>query len=267
MDPGRGIADLGIFAERLLALMRRVCAVELGSSESGTGFLIGPQTVLTNYHVVAKAKDGQFPPSRIVLRFDYQRARDGRVVNAGVEATLADDWLVRSAPYSDFDQKPYVDGAAPAPGELDYAVLRLARPLGSEPAEGQPGSEPRGWVEPRPEAFGFESGAFLMVVQHPCHDPIAYDFVHDAVIRVIGDQLRVHYRPNTMPGSSGSPVLDRNLELVALHHAGQPGSPDVWLPCRLQTTPAAYNQGIPIATIQSHLEGAGDGWVFGREGP
>jgi hypothetical protein len=52
-----------------------------------------------------------------------------------------------------------------------------------------------------------------------------------------------------------------------LHHAGQPGSPDVWLPCRQQLTLAAYNQCIPIATIKEDLEACGAGWAFGGEAP
>ena len=72
----------------------------------------------------------------------------------------------------------------------------------------------------------------------------------------------MHYTPNTMPGSSGSPVLDRKLELVALHHGGEPGEPDVWLPCNKQTTPASYNEGVPIARIQAHLAYQGLSWVF-----
>jgi V8-like Glu-specific endopeptidase len=109
-------------------------------------------------------------------------------------------------------------------------------------------------------------GSFLMVVQHPCGDPIAFDWADDAIERVNSNNTRVHYKINTMPGSSGSPVLDRNLELVALHHAGEPGSPDVWLPCRMQTTQANYNEGIPIASIQDHLAQQ-HAWVFGSEEP
>jgi hypothetical protein len=70
-----------------------------------------------------------------------------------------------------------------------------------------------------------------------------------------------------MPGSSGSPVLDRNLELVALHHAGQPGSPDFGLDCHQQVTPAEYNEGVPIAAIQRNLAESGLSWVFGSEAP
>ena len=57
VDAARGIADLGSFAAKLQELLRQVCAVELGA-DAGTGFLIGPDTILTNYHVIEKAAKG-----------------------------------------------------------------------------------------------------------------------------------------------------------------------------------------------------------------
>jgi Trypsin-like peptidase domain/Effector-associated domain 1 len=266
VDADRGIADLGRFSARLQEYVRRVCAVEVGKT-SGTGFLIGPRTVLTNYHVVEQLIADDFPAKNVVLRFDYQRDRDGVVRNAGTEVGLDEDWLVDYSPYSQFDSNSYVEGTAPNADELDYAVLRLEKPLGSVPIAGDPNGPARGWVTPLPGTYSFPENSYLMVFQHPCHDPISFDSALDAVIRVVGNGLRVHYRVNTMPGSSGSPVVDRDLNLVALHHAGQPGSPDVWLPCHQQLTPAAYNQGIPIATIKRDLEASGAGWVFGEEAP
>jgi V8-like Glu-specific endopeptidase len=262
----RGIQDLGKFAARMQDYVQRVCAIELGE-EGGTGFLIGPRTVLTNHHVVEKVIKKKFPADEVVLRFDYRRDRDGLVTNEGTPVGLAKDWLVHTSEYSAFDLTKYVEGTAPGAKELDYAVLRLKTALGSEPLFPFDGSPQRGWVKPRTEAYEFPTDSYLMIVQHPCHDPISHDFANDATIRVVGDFLRVHYRVNTMPGSSGSPVLDHNLDLVALHHAGEPGSPDGFLPCKQQLTPATYNQGIPIATIQQHLEAHDLGWVFGQEQP
>jgi S1-C subfamily serine protease len=262
VDPQRGIADLGSFYARIGELMRQVCAVELGD-DYGTGFLIGPRTILTNYHVVERAIDGGFDPAAIRVRFDFQRLRDGLTTNAGVVHELAAgaDWIVAKARYSESDKQAYNETSLPTDGELDYAVLQTRDEVGREVSSGLDGVE-RGWVEPRASAYGFPTGSFLLIVQHPCHDPISFDSATDAVIRVNPNGTRVHYTPNTMPGSSGSPVLDRKLELVALHHGGEPGSPDVWLPCNKQTTPASYNEGVPIARIQAHLADQGLSWVF-----
>jgi V8-like Glu-specific endopeptidase len=261
VDPNRGIADLGSFAAKLQELLGQVCAVEL-ADEFGTGFLIGPKTILTNYHVVQKAINKSFDPSNIRVRFDYQRLRDGLTTNAGVAFELAAEWLVHAEKYSAVDQKPYDASRLPAEHELDYAVLRTREEIGQQPPSG-PVEKERRWIVPRAQEYDFPVDSFLMVVQHPCHDPIAFDDVDDAVVRVNPNGTRVHYRTNTMPGSSGSPVLNRNLDLVALHHAGQPGSPDFGLPCHQQVTKADYNEGIPIAKIQSHLDGLGLSWVFG----
>jgi V8-like Glu-specific endopeptidase len=262
VDPDRGIEDLGSFAAKIQELLHRVCAVELGN-EFGTGFLIGPDTILTNHHVVARAIDGKFDPASIRLRFDFQRLRDGLTTNGGVAYELADKWLVHASPHSAVDLQPYDDARLPGADELDYAVLRLRTPIGEQSPSG-PIEEPRGWITPRAQAYEFPIDTFLMVVQHPCHAPISYDSADDAVIRLNSADTRVQYRLNTLGGSSGSPVLDRKLDLVALHHAGEPGSPDQLLPCEMQMAPAAYNEGVPIAAIQAHLAAAGHARAFGQ---
>jgi V8-like Glu-specific endopeptidase len=47
-----------------------------------------------------------------------------------------------------------------------------------------------------------------------------------------------------MPGSSGSPCFNANLELVALHHAGDPTVP--W-------EQPEWNQAIPVQNIVADL--------------
>jgi V8-like Glu-specific endopeptidase len=261
VDPQRGIADLGSFAAKIQELLHRVCAVELGN-QWGTGFLIGPDTILTNHHVVADAIRGSFDPASIQVRFDFQRLRDGLTTNGGVVYGLADDWLVHATPHSAVDLQAYDESKTPDKAELDYAVLRTRVKVGMETPSG-PVEMQRGWIAPRAQAYEFPLDTFLMVVQHPCHAPISFDSADDAVMRVNTGGTRVHYRINTLGGSSGSPVFDRNLDLVALHHGGEPGSPDQLLPCQKQLTPASYNEGIPIAAIHAHLEAEGHGSAFG----
>lgn len=265
VDPERGIGDFGSYAVKIPEFLRQVCAVEL-ASEAGTGFLIGPETVLTNYHVVAKAIAGDFDPTSVVLRFDYRRLRDGRTTNAGVEIPLADDWLAAWEPYSDVDLEAYDPSRSPADNELDYAVLRTREKVGLQKPSG-PVEEKRGWFTPLRTSYDFPVDSFLMIVQHPCNDPISFDGPEKAVMRVNGSRTRVHYRANTMPGSSGSPIMNRTLDLVGLHHAGEPGGPDRFKPCHQKITPADYNEGIPISNVVANIEAKGLGWVFGQEAP
>src|ERR1044071_4191582 len=53
----------------------RVCRVEVGvpgGTVFGTGFLVGPRSLMTNYHVVEKVIANGVSPANIGLRFDYK---------------------------------------------------------------------------------------------------------------------------------------------------------------------------------------------------
>jgi V8-like Glu-specific endopeptidase len=67
---------------------------------------------------------------------------------------------------------------------------------------------------------------------------------------------RVRYATNTLGGSSGSPVLDMDCRLIALHHYGD----------KAYQHPA-YNQGIPIEAIRKLLESRGKAGNLGGKLP
>ena len=71
-------------------------------------------------------------------------------------------------------------------------------------------------------------------------------FDTDPKVEVKFGGLRVRYATNTEGGSSGSPCFNKDWDLIALHHYGDPafGQPK-------------YNQGIPIGKIREHLRGKG----------
>ena len=265
VDPNRGIADLGSFAARLQELLQQVCAVELGDG-AGTGFLIGPETILTNYHVVEKAIKKRFDPAQVRVRFDFRRLRDRLTTNAGTVYELADDWLVHAEPYSPVDAKPYDEGRVPAENELDYAVLRTRVKVGLESPTG-PVEVPRGSDYSRVDHLRLPDRFVLDGRSAPLSRP--------HLIR----RRRRRCRARQLEQNSGAlphehdagvlriPVLSRKLDLVALHHAGEPGGPDFGLPCHKQVTQAAYNEGIPIDGIQRSIDAQGLSWVFGAEAP
>ena len=214
---------------------RRVCRIRASSSTTtlwGTGFLVGPGSILTNCHVVRHVV-GQ-PNPDVTFQFDYRVRPDGSTsdgVTLGPN-TGGDGWLVCSSPHSKYDLEVAPTGL-PTDEELDYALVRIA---------GEPGTE-RGWVDitSAPSAAPDQS---LAILQHPDKAPLKLALDTKAILALNGNQTRVTYRTNTIGGSSGSPCFNMDWQPVALHHSGDPAAPDF---------PATRNQGIPFGAITKHV--------------
>jgi hypothetical protein len=65
--------------------------------------------------------------------------------------------------------------------------------------------------------------------------------------------LRLRCRNHTKPGSSASPLLNLQRQLVALHHAAEP-----------KQEPVTYNQGIPMARMVKYVKDQGLEDLFGE---
>ena len=74
-----------------------VCRVEVGGGSFGTGFLLGPSVVMTNYHVVKDVIKNPALCTHVKLRFDYKTYADGTTLNEGQVFRLFGDanWLLR----------------------------------------------------------------------------------------------------------------------------------------------------------------------------
>ncbi len=222
--------------ERLEVIERQVCRVELGGRAMGTGFLVAPDVVLTNHHVVQEVLKGTVSPDFLVLRFDYKRLQDGTELQGRVYG-LARDWLLHASPHSSVDlmsPKPHEASTQ----ELDYALLRVTGQPGHESVDGP---RTRGWLDVPAEAYDFPPGSPILIVQHSRGDRLRLAIATKGVIAVNSTRTRVTYRTNTLGGSSGAPCFNQDWTLVALNHSGDPGSQ------------ARYNEGIPLATIRAHL--------------
>lgn len=245
------VFDSAQFRQRLAEIERQVCRIERDGQPLGTGFLIGPEAVLTNYHVVEDliaAKPG-VSPTRFALRFDYRLLDDGQMINAGIRFALADDWHIDSSPYSPLDAQSEPKPADPAIDQLDYAVLRVAGRPGDDSASKlpDPGDTPaRGYVAlPAPgQPYGFSANRVLFIVQHPFGHPLK--ITANTFRSINGNQTRITYLNDTNAGSSGSPCFNANWKLVALHHSGDPAFAQ-----------PQYNQGIPIQAVVQLLHQRG----------
>jgi Trypsin-like peptidase domain/Effector-associated domain 1 len=228
---GEGIDRLGPMIERFLALQGQVCRIE--AAVGGTGFLVAPDLVLTNYHVLQREIASQ-DFSGVVCRFDFLSESSRGVAVRPVAAGCC----LAYAAYAPADESK--EGRPPVKGELDYALIRLSRPVGNDPVDGK--DRVRGTVAVSASAAVPAEQRILFIAQHPESGPLSSSWGLSRGAASGG--LRMRYTAETLAGSSGSPVFDGDLSLVALHHAGEPGS-------KLQ--PGEYNQGIPISLIVADL--------------
>ncbi|RLT45493.1 MAG: hypothetical protein DWI57_00395 [Chloroflexi bacterium] len=237
--PNNRFQDIESWTARCTELAARICRVEIPTSQGtilGTGFLVGPDLVMTNFHVIETLLQRGQPGSRpenVLLRFSYKRTADDNNLDVGVTYRLAgQDWLVDSSPYAD-------EGRASSLDRLDYALLRLNGQPGEDWVNG--GNRQRGWIEIPTEPYPFIKDSGLIIIQHPKGEPVKLAIDTESVIGVDSSGTLVNYRTNTDNGSSGSPCFSLDWELVALHHSGDPN----WRP--------TFNAGTPISVIMKKL--------------
>lgn len=231
--------DIAKVLSRLGAIYRQVCRVSFGggADPQGSGFLVGPAVVATNFHVMERVINGGVDPKNVRAQFDYAVLPDGTTDN-GTRVELADDWLIDSSPYTQKD----VDGTGdePTAEQLDYAFIRLRRPVGDEPIgeKATADAPPRGWMKLDEHGPVPAADTAVAIVQHPSGDPMKLAWEARSVIGTNVAGTRLRHRTNTEHGSSGSPTFDANFALIALHNGGDPKS-----------VTAKFNQGIPIGLI------------------
>ncbi|ESX27617.1 MULTISPECIES: serine protease [unclassified Mesorhizobium] len=210
------LIDIATMVRGLLEATRRVCMVEIDGVGNGTGFLVGPQTVLTNWHVVHTLIDpatGQALPnsaSRLACSFDLVGAhRETR--HAAVEP-----WLVEWSPMAvTAEQSRYPDMTKLKPGTpLDFCVIRVA---------GAPGRL-RSWYDLKQAAAipivapgNQQANARpFFVIQHPQRLTQHIAVAAGAVVKP-GGNYQIQHKAPTLPGSSGGLCLDAAFNLVGLH--------------------------------------------------
>ncbi len=178
---------------RAAATVARISLLRNGLEQRhGTGFLVSPQLLLTNHHVLP---DGEFARN-CFLEF-----------NAQVTVDNAPDAAVR------FELAPGTFFVADK--HLDFALVAVA-----PTTDGRLPGEIFGWNRLVIQPGKLVVNEPVNVIGHPLGR------LKEITIRDNALQLRLeeflHYRADTLPGSSGSPVFNDQWEVVALHHSGVP---------------------------------------------
>jgi V8-like Glu-specific endopeptidase len=206
------INSVGNFLDIHLLNGALYCARAVGRVEvpegtaRGTGFLIGPDLLLTNNHVLSNAGDLE----EGVVRFGYYNDTSG-VPEKGKVVKM----------------KPGFFFTSPAV-ELDYSLVQLqempVRKTVSEKQLTKPMAElaqmgkHRGYLVLMPNKPPERSR--VNIIQHPRGDPLKVVMTQNYVDSCT--DTRLLYVADTMDGSSGSPVFNQKWEVVALHHSGAP---------------------------------------------
>lgn len=151
--------------------------------ETGTGFLVGDDLLLTNNHVLPDEKTALASS----VQFNYQLSWSGQLAMSKRYAVTR------------FERTSAV---------LDYSLVRL---------DGGP-SEIFGFIDPSDHA-DVEVGDFVLIVQHPRGGPKQIGLMDNKVATVHDNLLQ--YTTDTEPGSSGSPIFNTRWQIVGLHHAGR----------------------------------------------
>ncbi|MEU7532080.1 serine protease [Saccharothrix sp. NPDC042600] len=206
--------------ERLVALAPAVCLLNVwvgGKEQYGTGFRVGDDLLLTNWHVLHDSDTGA-AATTVTAEFGFED--DGR---GGV----------RAATQVSCDAADVVSDKAD-----DWAVIRTVTPLDGR----WPVITPSRSVAPTRDGEAF-------VVQHPRGQRKRLGFVRNQVTYF--DDRTVHYLTDTRVGSSGAPVFDAAGDLIAVHHAGGRPQEVAGKP------PMRKNEGIRASRIASALAAHG----------
>ncbi len=200
----------------------------------GTGFLVSPNLLMTNHHVLTDTDTAR----QCFVEFDAQVTVDN---------------TPQSATRLELDP----DGFFVADARLDFALVLVA----GGPDQRPPG-ETFGWNRLSAQLGKLVIGEPVNVIGHPM-GRLKEIAVRDNMLQVRLDDF-LQYRTDTEPGNSGSPVFNDQWEVVALHHSGVPRTDgegrvlrrdgQVWQPGDGDDAiDWVSNEGVRISSILNHL--------------
>lgn len=147
---------------------------------AGTGFLVAPDRLMTNNHVLPDVATAHVSSARL----GYRRSSDGATSDGAQIALDAEAYFHTNS-------------------TLDYTVVALSIPASQTPLNVRSGAR-------------VKVGDDVYIVGHPRGRPLEVVRNDTMVTRI--DAPFLGYRADTERQSSGSPVFDTEWRLVGIHH-------------------------------------------------
>lgn len=182
----------------------------------GTGFLVSPEVILTNNHVLPNIEMAESASAQ----FNYQNDEN---------FTLCTFYEYSFEPERFFitDKK------------LDFTLVAL-----TEKSKNGKSLKDFPFIQLFSDKGKILNGEYVSIIQHPNGGTKSVTLRENKVEYIFDDFI--HYLTDTEPGSSGSPVFNDQWVAVALHHSGVP-SPDKkgeWI----------ANEGVRISSIAEFIK-------------
>lgn len=206
---------------------RSVIRVHLDGDAIGTGWLIARGLICTNNHVLSTEDEAR----RARFELFYETPEGGGDPAARSLKASPDRFFLTDV-------------------GLDYTIVAF------EPADGLPA--------PLVVGGGVALKLTVNILQHP-QAGLKQVGLRASSVTDLPDTRHVHYSTDTEPGSSGSPVLNDDWVVVALHHSGVPATNTAGQTIAADGTPTngrapnppiewIANEGIRMDQIVAHVE-------------
>jgi len=210
------------------------CVTNQAGERLGTGFLIDGTALketftaapvfVTNAHVISDTVPNAIRPSDARVTFELESVEAGAPVSYKVGEVLF------TSPPGDLGMRGV---------NLDVTVVRLSGLPATHVGLAMTLTLPL--IDAKAKAY---------VVGHPRGSGLQIS-LHDSLLLDIDDEeCLVHYRTPTDPGSSGSPVFNKQWDVIAVHHSGSSKTPRLHGEGHYEA-----NEGIALLAVRRRLNG------------
>ncbi len=190
--------EIGVHAARCVA--RLYVQKGPGHGDWGTGFLVAPRLLLTNHHVIASPEEALRTHVQFSVEFDVDGAPKAAVT-------------FRCEPQHGFVSDK----------ELDFTLVAVSELSDT----GTHTLDAFGFLRLDPKIHKVTEDEFVTIIQHPNGDEKQIALRENRMLKIghtAGDRKDnlLWYSSDTEPGSSGSPVMNDQWQVLGLHHAAVP---------------------------------------------
>jgi len=215
------------FLARGIEASKAVCRIRIPQKNGtayGTGFLVGPNLLITNNHVISNKDEA----AQCEAEFDHEHDKDG-ILKPSIGFNLQPNKIFFTST------------------DLDITFVAISRFSNNNVP-----IERFGFLRLLPISGKGVPGEWVTIIQHPNGAPKQMTIRACQILKNIekhSPKKFIHYTTDTNPGSSGSPVINDQWQVVAVHHKAVP-DPD----SDKDNIKFIANEGVRISAIFTLLE-------------